>query len=399
MKVLQVNLVYRYGSTGKIMADLHEELLGRGHGSVVCYGRRPRPAEPHVYKVSSELGGKVHSVLSRLFGVDFAFSPIATRRLLRIIRREKPDVVHLHCLNGHFVNVYRLVEYLKRNHIRTVLTLHAEIMHTAGCEHAMECDKWRTECHHCPRIRGKLSRFFRDDARYCFRRMKKAFAGFEDLTVVGVSGWLTERASQSPIFGACTYRTVHNGINTEVFSRRDATALRERLGIPEDRRVILHVTPNFYHAIKGGGYVLELAARLPECQFLIVGYNGDGSDLPENVKGIAHTQNQIELAEYYSLADCFVCTSLRESLPTVCLEAASCGCKTVAFRAAGIPESIPEGMGETVPCYDLDAFEAALRRWLPASVDPALVTAANEANRREGMLERYMQLYMEEVQG
>lgn len=391
MKVLQVNLVYRYGSTGKIMADLHEELLGRGHGSVVCYGRRPRPAEPHVYKVSSELGGKVHSVLSRLFGVDFAFSPIATRRLLRIIRREKPDVVHLHCLNGHFVNVYRLVEYLKRNHIRTVLTLHAEIMHTAGCEHAMECDKWRTECHHCPRIRGKLSRFFRDDARYCFRRMKKAFAGFEDLTVVGVSGWLTERASQSPIFGACTYRTVHNGINTEVFSRRDATALRERLGIPEDRRVILHVTPNFYHAIKGGGYVLELAARLPECQFLIVGYNGDGSDLPENVKGIAHTQNQIELAEYYSLADVTLMTSERETFSMVCAESLCCGTPVVGFQSGG-PETVClPNYSRFVKNGDTDALEVVLREYLAIDFPRDVVSADGmQAYAKEGMLDAYM---------
>ena len=40
MKVLQVNCVYDYGSTGKITKDLHEGLIKRGIDSVVLYGRR-----------------------------------------------------------------------------------------------------------------------------------------------------------------------------------------------------------------------------------------------------------------------------------------------------------------------------------------------------------------------
>ena len=50
MKVLQVNVVYRKGSTGKIMADIHEELLRQGHESIVCYGRGEAINEPYVYK-------------------------------------------------------------------------------------------------------------------------------------------------------------------------------------------------------------------------------------------------------------------------------------------------------------------------------------------------------------
>ena len=175
MKVLQINCVYNFGSTGKIVYDIHTALKNKGIESVVCYGRGANVDEPNVYKVSTELGGKVHSVFSRLFGVDFGFSPLATAKTIRIIKKEQPDVVHLHCLNGHFINVYKLVEFLKKSGIKTVLTLHAEIMHTAGCEHAMDCEKWKTECSECPKIRGHISRFFRDDAKYCFNKMKKAF--------------------------------------------------------------------------------------------------------------------------------------------------------------------------------------------------------------------------------
>ena len=39
MKVLQVNCVYKKGSTGKIVYDIHTELKYRVIASIVCYGR------------------------------------------------------------------------------------------------------------------------------------------------------------------------------------------------------------------------------------------------------------------------------------------------------------------------------------------------------------------------
>ena len=38
MKILQINCVYKNGSTGKIVADIHTELKNAGHHSAVCYG-------------------------------------------------------------------------------------------------------------------------------------------------------------------------------------------------------------------------------------------------------------------------------------------------------------------------------------------------------------------------
>ena len=54
MKILQVNSVYKKGSTGKITYDLHKGLLARGEESVVCYGRGAQYREPHGCKVCGE---------------------------------------------------------------------------------------------------------------------------------------------------------------------------------------------------------------------------------------------------------------------------------------------------------------------------------------------------------
>ncbi len=339
MKVIQINCVYNYGSTGRIVKNLHDGLLAGGHESIVLYGRGAVSSDPNIIKTSSEFGAKVHSALARLFGGEFAYSRFATAKAIKILKREKPDAVHLHCLNGNFINVYKLLEYLKKNNIKTVLTLHAEIMHTAGCEHAVDCEKWKSECHNCPKIKGKLSRFWRDDARRYYRKMKRAAEGFKDLTVVGVSRWLTDRAAQSPIFEGARFATVHNGVDTAVF-RPSPSDLKKDLGIADDKKIILHVTPDFRHAvIKGSRYVTALASEMPDHQFIIVGGGTDGADLPENILAVGRTESPAELARYYSAADATLLTSIRETYSMVCAESLCCGTPVAGFFAGG-PESI-----------------------------------------------------------
>ena len=95
MKVLQINCVYKTGSTGKIVYDIHTGLQKRGIDSAVCYGRGARVREPRVYKTCSELYAKANNLLSRVTGLMYGGCFFSTRQLLSVIRRERPDVVHL----------------------------------------------------------------------------------------------------------------------------------------------------------------------------------------------------------------------------------------------------------------------------------------------------------------
>ena len=118
MKVLQVNCVYKKGSTGKIAYDIHKELLDRGQESVICYGRGEIIQEPFVYKTCSELYSKANHLWSWITGLMYGGLFFSTNKLIGIIKKENPDIVHLHCLNGYFVNIYRLISWLKKNKIK-----------------------------------------------------------------------------------------------------------------------------------------------------------------------------------------------------------------------------------------------------------------------------------------
>jgi len=101
MKILQVNVVYKKGSTGKIVYDIHKELKKYGVESIVCYGRGEKCDEPNVYKTFVEILAKFNALRSRINGLQYNGSLIETNNLINIIEREKPVIVHLHCINSN----------------------------------------------------------------------------------------------------------------------------------------------------------------------------------------------------------------------------------------------------------------------------------------------------------
>ena len=126
MKILQVNNVYGEKSTGKITKENHDGLLRAGHEAVSAFGRGAARSGENVVRLCPEWYGKLNALRARVTGIPYGGCFFSTLRLQRLIRKEKPDVVHLQCINGDFVNIYRLVDWLKRKRIKTVISLHAE---------------------------------------------------------------------------------------------------------------------------------------------------------------------------------------------------------------------------------------------------------------------------------
>ncbi len=401
MNILQINAFYRFGSTGRIVADLHRAYRERGHGSSVCYGRRPVPEEPDVYRVSGEWERRAHALCTRLVGCDLGHSPVATRRLLHLLDKTAPDVVHLHGLNGHYVNAYRLLAVLKARRIPTVLTLHSEQMFTAGCGYALDCQKWESGCHACRRLPRSLSDLWRDHAARAYARMVAAMADFETLTVVGVSPWISGRAARSPILAGRRITTVKNGVDTGIFRPRpdEAARLRHHLGIGERERVLLHITPDFSSPIKGGETVLALARRLSDCRFVVVGNTG-GVTLPDCILSIPHTGDAAELAAFYTMADLTLLPSRRETFSMVLAESVACGTPVVGFLAGG-PESItPDGCARLVPQGDLGALERAVCEVLAEEINAVDIAARGaDAFALRHMAEGYLAVYEQALAG
>ncbi len=402
MKVLQVNCVYKNGSTGKIVYDLHRGLLDKGISSVVCYGRGKKEDG---YKVCGELYAHIQHFMANLTGVMYGGCRLSTRKLLSVIKKEQPDIVHLHCINGYFVNIYRLVNWLKKKKIKTVLTLHAEFMYTGGCGHAVTCEQWCSPkgCGQarCPRLKGETGSWLFDRTGTMWRKMKKAFEGFdENLTVVSVSPWLQERAERSPILAGKKHTVVFNGLDGAVFyprSEESGLALKKELKI-EGEKVIFHATPEFSadpNHIKGGYYLIELAKKMPEIKFVVAGMPQGELSLPENMLLLGRVSDQERLASLYSMADLTLLTSLRETFSMITAESLSCGTPIVGFKA-GAPERIAlEGYSQFVDFGDLDGLKAAAEKMLQTPIDKETLRQKASIYAKESMVEGYLRVYNE----
>lgn len=396
MKVLHINCVYPVGSTGKITAAIHRNLLRKGRKSVVLYGRGVRCADLDAKKMCGEFSAKVNHAFARISGMMYGGCYPQTVRILRTIEREKPDVVHLQCINGYFVNIYRLISWLKEHQVPTVLTLHAEFMYTANCGCAFDCDGWKTGCGNCPNPREAVESLVFDRTGASFERMRKAFDGFGDrLRVVGVSDWLCGRAAESPIFKNISIQRIYNGIDISVFCPQDAGEIRQELGIKPDEKLVLWVTSGFTHA-KGKDLFFALADRMGKYpyRFVVVGADRPAGD-ERNVIYLGQISDQQRLAGIYSAADVTICCSRQESYPTTMLESQCCGTPVVGFEVGGVAETIYPGMGETIPLGDIDRMADAVERWCRGKekLSAQVLDSCIRDNSDQTMADAYLPLY------
>lgn len=401
MKVLQVNSVFRNGSTGKIVNDIHEGLKIQGHESIICYGRGNKVEEPDVYKITSEFYSHINHAMARITGIMYGGCLYSTFKLISIIRKEKPDIVHLQCINGYFVNIYRLVKWLKKNSIKTVVTLHAEFMYTGGCGHALSCDKWKLNkgCGKCPRWRSDTQSLFFDRTKTMWHWMKKAFDGFnEGIIITSVSPWLMERAMQSPILGGKEHIVVMNGLDSEnIFQPWDAEELRKKHDL-NNKKIIFHATPQFSvdpNHIKGGYYVLELAKKLNNrsVKIIVAGPFDETIVYPENMIMLGKIKDQKLLATYYSLADVTLLTSQKETFSMVTAESLCCGTPVVGFKS-GAPEQIAlKKFSRFVDQGDIDALHDELINLSNMQIDSRDIIKECDLYSNFTMTNNYLSVY------
>lgn len=345
MKICQINCVYGSGSTGSIVEEIHTELIKRNIRSIVIVPKT-KSKDKGVYTVSNRLLNDLSAFYRRFFGRQFDGAFVQTNRILNILKKEKPDIVHLHCINGNDINVYRLMNYLSSNKIKTVLTLHAEFPYTGGCAHAYSCQKWLDGCGDCYRFKKATNSWIFDRTARTWKKQKDCFGKFDDnkLVIVSVSPWLNSRAGISPMLTKFKKIVILNGCDTSIFYPRKTNNWREKLNISPDKIIVAHITASFNpdsNDSKGGRFIYQLAEQCKNDNivFVVAANSGKVDTPPDNLLYVGRAPSAESLAELYSEASCTVVTSKRETFSMVLAESICCGTPVVAFKAGG-PESI-----------------------------------------------------------
>ncbi len=401
MRVLLIDVNCKGSSTGSIVYDLYTCINNNGDEAAICYGRGLIVKGRNIFKFGLDWETYIHAFLTRLTGFTGCFSFFSTRRLLKYIRLFDPDVVHIHELHAYFVNIKPLIHYLKRKHIKTIMTLHCEFSYTGKCGHSVECEQWKIECKKCPHLHDYISTLFFDHTKYMFRQKKKLFEDFNDLTIVTPSQWLANRAKKS-FFKKHEIVVIHNGIDTDVFYPRNTTALRDEYHVHDNEKIVLALAPNLMSREKGGIYVLQLAKKLKNLsiRFFLVGVDRNIEVNEDNIVIIGRIYDKNLLAQFYSLADVFVICSERENYPTTCIEAQCCGTPVCGFDTGGSKETAIDFAARFVPYGDSTLLSASIITVLNNSANNRSAISQLACNKFNSisMNNKYIKLYRAKVE-
>jgi glycosyltransferase involved in cell wall biosynthesis len=268
---------------------------------------------------------------------------LALVELIRLLRTERPDVVHTHSSKAGVLG--RIAARVTRTPL-IVHTLHSLVFHP-----------------YQPRpIRTSL------------RLVKQALVPFTD-RYVSVSDNIRERAIAAGIGRPEKHSTIYSGFRTEDFTAGlvSTDEARRRLGVPDGRFVIGVVARLF--DLKGHADVIasleKLVVDVPDAVAAFVGSGPLEAALRADVRARGLEDHVVfvgrvpptEIPVAFGAFDVLAHASLREGLARVIPQAVLARVPVVCYDLDGSGEIVADGVnGYLVPAGDVDALADRLRR-------------------------------------
>lgn len=401
--IMQINITCGVGSTGKLALSLYNQTLTQGYKADFCYSVYPAVGNDQAFPIESKIQHYLRRGLNKYFGKKIWHSTLGTKRLIRRIKKKKPDLIHLHNIQQNSINYKLLLSYLKKAKIPVVYTLHDCWSFTGGCYHftERECDGYQNGCHNCL-INRKMDDIT-EDAWKIYKHKEQLIGQNENIQIVCVSNWLKSVADLSYMHRMNKpIRTIYNGIDNSVFYPRDRKKIREEYRIPEHEFVILGVA-SYWTKEKGLGYYIDIDRILSfPLQIILV---GDCTD-PEiagnkNFTIINKTRDMSRLAEIYSTADVFVNASIEETFGMTTAEALACGTPAIVFNSTACPEVVDEKTGIVVEpsIEELERAIITIRDLGKDHYSKKCVDRVANCFTESNMISDYMKLYRSMLHG
>jgi glycosyltransferase involved in cell wall biosynthesis len=307
------------------------------------------------YKIGTWFEKKNHALFSRIFGLQGYFSKAGTKNLLTYIESLNPDIIHIHNIHSNFINLKILLNFLAKNDIPTVITLHDCWFFTGKCTHyySENCYKWQNECGKCPLLKKGNPSWFFDRTKTMHQNKKEWLTSIPRLGIIGVSDWITYDANNSFLASTAIIERIYNWVDCRIFRPVDTKKLKMKMGL-NDYFIILGVA-SVWNKSKGLNAFLELSQLISKKTIImLVGKISKKVNLPANILNIPETHDSKEMASLYSMADVFVNLSIEETFGKTTAEALASGTPAIVYNSTANPEVIGNQCGYVVHPNNMD---------------------------------------------
>lgn len=363
LKILHIVAGELNGGAARGAYCLHEGLLELGFESTILNNGANTLESAHVINVAKEKKAKLICLIKSQ--LDSALTLFYRKKkslifstglvgfdFLETAAYKNADIIHLHWINGGFVNLSHLAKVKKP----IVWTLRDMWPMTGGCHVAdfIPCENYKSGCGHCKQL-GSQSAW--DLSRFVFNRKKRLLP--KTIKLVGISHWLTEKISQSALFKNYDVRTIYNNINVQNFSPLEKKLAREMLNISTTKKIILACAHPHHITYKGFDKFLQMLGMLDSDDYMVCFFGALEEDLASQLdmeyKNFGYLHDDIALRILYSAADVFVAPNLIESFGKTLAESMACGTPVVCFDATGCGEIVDHKING----YKASAYEVA----------------------------------------
>ncbi|PAF45194.1 glycosyltransferase [Helicobacter sp. 11S02596-1] len=341
------------GGAGRACLRLHLALLKQGIDSVMLVQTKTSDIPSVVRLAKTKTQKIIEKLRPALCNLPLAFYPkrhkdifsidfLHNGLLIKTINDLNPDIVHLHWINGGFLNI----KDLKKIKAPLLWSLHDANPYTGGCHVvAAACVGVSVRCKKCPLLH---SSFPFDLSFWGFRAKQKTYKEL-NLTINGLSRWIARCAKESVLLRDKKIINLPNPIDTEIYSPMDKNTAREILNLSHRKKTIAFGALSATSIERKGYPQLKMALSKLEnkenIRIIIFGASANENGEIENIEGIethylGHLYDDMSLKLVYNAADVVVVPSLAESFGQVASESIACGTPVVCFDVGGLKDII-----------------------------------------------------------
>ena len=294
---------------------------------------------------------RLHFSRKHLFEIDIAN---AGSDITKLREFQEADIIHLHWVNQGMLSLGGIRKILQSGK-PVIWTMHDIWPATAICHLTMGCHYYINRCANCKYLPGGGNSH--DLASHIWRKKQQLLAE-GNIYFVACSRWLESEAKSSALLKGQKITSIPNPIDTHIYKKGNKQEARQRLGLPQDKKLILFASQRVTNENKGMSYLVEACRQLSDlhkdlCDVVILGGHAEEvvSQLPMKAHPLGYVNDEQRVVDVYQAADVFVLPSLSENLPNTIMEAMACGVPCVAFKVGGIPEEIDHLKNGYVAAY------------------------------------------------